>query len=131
MSCATSPVGELGDVSRRLCALEAWWRPEQREHVARLLEDAAALPARQAEAMEALRAAEDARTQLVPSVTSQDAWRHAQGSVSQCRQAVASLRSVEVALLTELECELWRARSRYMRGAQAMEQCQTAHALCL
>ncbi|QSQ19287.1 hypothetical protein JY651_28570 [Pyxidicoccus parkwayensis] len=122
MSCAGSEsVGELGDACRRLRALEPWWREEQVDAIREAMADAAALPERQARAMEALRAAEDARTLLVPDGigATQDVWRHAQGSVAQCRVELVSLRQVEVALLSLLDCEAWWALVRRWKASVA------------
>lgn len=115
MSCPQpEPVGELGEVCRRLRALEPWWREEQVEAIHEAMAEAAALPERQARATEALRSAEDARARLVPDGTgaTQDVWRHAQGAVTQCRVELVALRQTEVALLALLDCEAWWALTR-------------------
>lgn len=113
MTCASiEPVGELGDVCRRLRALEAWWRPELAQVIREGMAEAAALPERQAQAQEAKRTAEDALSRLTPDSTraTQERWREAQSAVTREALALVSLHASEVSLLSLFGVELWRAR---------------------
>jgi len=123
-SCTTGqPVGELGNLARRLLALEAWWRPESVVSIREALAEAAALPERQARAQEALRAAEDVRARLTPDSTrtTQALWREEQAAVTRLRSEVVRLRQEEMALLSTLEVELWWARTaKWQCGVAAL-----------
>ena len=126
-SCTTGqPVGELGNLARRLFALEAWWRPESVVSIREALAEAAALPERQARAQEALRAAEDVRARLTPDSTrtTQALWREEQAAVTRLRNEVVRLRQEEMALLTVLEVELWWARTAKWRCGVAVLNAQ-------
>ncbi|WP_163998722.1 hypothetical protein [Pyxidicoccus caerfyrddinensis] len=124
MTCATpEPVGELGDVCRRLRGLTAWWRPEQVEAIRKAMAEAAALPARQAQAMEALRAAQDARARLTPDGTraTQHLWHEEQSAVTRYRSEAVALRASEVALLSFLDVESWWAlKAKWAAGVAAL-----------
>ncbi len=121
MTCAA--VGDMGEVARRVRALEKHWRPEQVDNLRKLLEEANGPHARQAEAMEAHRAAADVLAQLHPDGTrqGQGRWREEQAGVTRTRSVLVGLRAEEAALLSALEVELWWARRRHFEGAVALE----------
>ncbi|QSQ24888.1 hypothetical protein JY651_08095 [Pyxidicoccus parkwayensis] len=123
-ACASpQPVGELGDACQRLRALEAWWRPEQDAAIREALAEAAGIPARQAKAVEALRAAEDALARLTPDGTraTQRLWHEEQRAVTHYRGEVVALRAAELALHTFLDVETWWARkAKWAAGVAAL-----------
>lgn len=129
MTCAA--VGDLGEVSRRVQALAAWWRPESSESIRKALAEAAALPARQAEAMDSHRAAADVLAQLEPDghQTTQECWREEQAEVTRTRSVLVALRAEEAALLSLLEVEVWWARKRaWAAGVAALDAQERAAA---
>lgn len=127
MTCAVEAVGELGGLCRRVRALKPWWRPEQTDAIPAWLEEATQLVRRQAEAREALRAAEDARAHLTPDGTraTHSPWWHEQGAVTKWRNEVVALQAMEAALRSALEVEMWWAlKAKWAQGVAALNAMQ-------
>lgn len=123
-SCATpAAVGELGEVCRRVRALESWWRPTEGGNIRQTLAEADGLPRRQAAARETLREAEDELAQLQPDGTTlaDSRWREVQGTVTRLRREVVALDEAAVMAQSYLEGELWRARTAgWLAGVRAI-----------
>ncbi|GEL73651.1 hypothetical protein [Myxococcus virescens] len=105
--------GDLTDVARRLRGLEPWWRPSESGRIRQCLEEADALPERQAQAREAQRAAQDELAKLRPDGTpaTQARWRELQGTLTAQARVLRELDTEESALLAALSVELWWART--------------------
>lgn len=116
---SAAAVGDLGDVARRLLALAPWWREEQVDNIRQWLDEAAALPSRQALAREEMRAAQDERDSLPVTHSTHQRWFEVHRAATVARMKCSALVREECSLLTALEVELQWARMRHFARAAA------------